>query len=206
MLHHWMAQLLVLAATPWGPFVLIINAYIEAFFSPIPHDPVLMTVALADPKNSFLYAAISVLAATLGMASSYGVGRWGRKTALVKIFGNRHMAEIQALILRYQNKATLVALFTPVPDKLYSMMAGLMKLDFKMFMLITFISRFFRYFFTATLVFVYGETIRSLLMHSLHWILLGVVVIGVGLYFATKLFYSLLDKKLHISEGDKKSQ
>ena len=137
-----MVQLLALAATPWGPFVLLVNAYVEGFFSPIPHDPVLMTVALADPKNCFLYAAISVLAAILGMASSYGVGRWGRKTSLIKIFGNRHMAEVQALIQRYQNKATLVAMFTPVPDKLYCMMAGLMKLDFKMFMLISFISRF----------------------------------------------------------------
>lgn len=205
MLHGWMSNILGFAATPWGPFVLILNAYLEAFILPFPHDPVLMTVALADPKNSFLYAAISVLAAALGMASSYGVGRWGRKTSLIKIFGNKHLAEIQALIQRYQNKATLVAMFTPVPDKLYCVMAGLMKLDFKMFMLVSVFSRFCRYFFTATLVFVYGETIRHWLTHSLHWLLMGLAVIALGLYFATKLFYSFLDKKLDIPVGDKKS-
>ena len=112
------------------------------------------------------------------------------------------MAEIQTLIQRYQNKATLVAMFTPVPDKLYCMMAGLMKLDFRMFMLISFISRFCRYFFTATLVFLYGETIRDWLMHSLHWILLALAVIGVGLYFMTKLFYSFLDRRLNLTVSD----
>src|SRR4051812_9497076 len=116
MFHHWIKEILELAATPWGPFVLLVNAYLEAFILPIPHDPVLMAVALADPANSFVYGIISALAASLGMASSYGLGRWGRKTSLVKIFGNKHMAEIQALIQRYQNKATLVACFTPVPD------------------------------------------------------------------------------------------
>jgi|GEM_PF-571117 len=202
MWHAWMNNILGFAATPWGPFVLLLNAYLEAFISPFPHDPVLMTVALADPKNSFLYAAMSVLAALLGMASSYGVGRWGRKTSLIKIFGNKHMAEIQALIQRYQNKATLVALFTPVPDKLYCMMAGLMKLDFKTFMLIAFTSRFCRYFLTATLVFIYGESIRNYLHHSLHWVLLAVVLVGVGVYFATKLFYSFLDRRLNLTVVD----
>ncbi len=199
MMQEWMSNILAFAATPWGPFVLILNAYFEAFISPFPHDPVLLTVALADTKNCFLYAAISVLATILGMASSYGIGRWGRKTPLVKIFGNKHLAEIQALIQRYQNKATLVAMFTPVPDKLFCMMAGLMKLDFKMFMLIALASRSCRYFFTATLVFLYGGTIRGWLTHSLHWLLLAVVGIGVGLYFATKLFYSFLDRRLNLS-------
>ncbi len=206
MLHHWMARLLELAATPWGPFVLLINAYIEAFFSPLPHDPVLITVALADPRRSFVFAAISVLAAILGLASSYGVGRWGRKTSLIKIFGNKHLAEIQKLIQRYQNKATLVALFTPVPDKLYSVMAGLMKLDFKVFILIGIISRTIRYFIPAFLIFTYGETIRDWLMHSFKWVLLGAAAVIVALYFVTKLFYSLLDKKLDISSGEKKPQ
>ena len=205
-MHSWMEWILDFAATPWGPFVLVLNAYFEAVILPFPHDPILMTVALADQRNSLLYGAISVLAATLGMASSYGLGRWGRKTALIKIFGNKHLAQVKGLIKRYKNKATLVALFTPVPDKLYCVMAGLTKLDFKTFLLIGFISRCCRYFLTATLVYIYGETIRNWLTYSLHWILLGVGVVALVLYFATQLFYSSLGKKLEISEGDTKTK
>lgn len=203
MQHGWMGWLLDFAATPWGPLVLLLNAYLEAFILPFPHDPVLMTVALADPKNSLTYGAMSVLAATLGMASSYGVGRWGRKTSLIKIFGNKHLAQVQALIQRYQNRATLVALFTPIPDKLFCVMAGLMKLDFKTFLVLGCFSRCCRYFLTATLVYIYGETIRGWLFHSLHWILIVIAILVLGLYFMTKLFYSFLDKKLNLSESIK---
>ena len=65
-MHSWMEWILDFAATPWGPFVLVVNAYFEAVILPFPHDPILMTVALADQRNSLLYGAISVLAATLG--------------------------------------------------------------------------------------------------------------------------------------------
>ncbi len=203
-MHNWMEWILDFAATPWGPFVLVLNAYFEAVILPFPHDPILMTVALADQRNSLIYGAISVLAATLGMASSYGIGRWGRKTALIKIFGNKHLAQVKGLIKRYKNKATLVALFSPVPDKLYCVMAGLTKLDFKTFLLIGFFSRFCRYFLTATLVYIYGETIRNWLTHSLHWILLSLGAVALVLYFVTKLFYSLLSKKLDLPVEEKK--
>ncbi len=202
MLHEWMAKLLDLAATPWGPFILISHAYLEPIFIPLPHDPILITVALADPRKSLIYGAMSTLAATLGMASSYGLGRWGRKTSMIKIFGNKHLAEIQTLIQRYQNKATLVACFTPVPDKLYCVMAGLMKLDFKIFVLIGFISRAIRYFVPAILIYVYGEAIRGWLTHSFKWVLMGLVVMIAALYFATRLFYSYLDRRLNLTVSD----
>ena len=198
-----MTWILDFAATPWGPFVLIVNAYLEAVISPFPHDPVLMTVALADQPNSLVYGLISVLSATLGIATSYGLGRWGRKTSLVKIFGNKHFAQIQKLILRYKNRAIFIALFTPFPDKIFSFMAGLMKLDFKVFLFLGFLSRALRYFLTATLVYLYGETIRTWLIHSLPWVLIALVVAVLILYFATKMFYSFLNKKIELSEGDK---
>lgn len=206
MLHEWMTKLLELAATPWGPFVLLVHAYVEPILVPLPHDPVLIAVALADPRHSLIFGAMSSLAAVLGMASSYGLGRWGRKTSIFKIFGNKHLAEIQTLIQRYQNKATLVACFTPVPDKLYCVMAGLMKLDFKIFVLIGFISRAIRYFVPAILIYVYGEAIRGWLTHSFKWFMMGLVVLIATLYFATRLFYSYLDKKLAISDGGKENK
>lgn len=197
MLEKLALQLLEWAATPWGPLVLIIHSYLESFVLPLPHDPILMAVALAAPENSFLFAAMSSLASALGLTTGYIIGRLTRKTSIAgKVRANKHFAQIEAIIHRYHRWATFIACFTPIPDKLYCLVAGIMKLDFKNFILIGLLARACRFFLVGALIFFFGEVIRDWILHSMKWFLLGFVACGVVLYFATKLFYRFLDKKI----------
>ncbi|HCM43085.1 MAG TPA: hypothetical protein DIS66_07235 [Candidatus Omnitrophica bacterium] len=198
-------QLLEWAATPWGSLVLIIHSYLESFILPLPHDPILMTVALADPKYSFVFAAMSSLDSALGLTTGYTIGRLTRKTPLAcKIRANKHFAEVEGIIQRYHRWATFIACFTPIPDKLYCAVAGIMKLDFTNFILIGLLARACRFFMVGALIFFFGEVLRDWILHSMKWFLLGFVALGVVLYFATKMFYCFLDKKLHLSPSEKK--
>ncbi len=208
MLEKFAIQLLEWAATPWGALVLIIHSYFEAFLLPLPHDPILMTVALADPKNSFVFALMSSLASSLGLTTGYTVGRLTRKTKLaLKIRANKHFMEVEAIIHRYHRWATFIACFTPIPDKLYCAVAGIMRLDFKNFILIGLFARACRFFLVGALIFYFGEVIRDWILHSMKWFLLVFVVLGVVLYFVTKVFYSFLDRRLNLTlnEDQKKT-
>lgn len=205
MLEKLAIQLLEWAATPWGPLVLILHSYFESFVLPLPHDPILMAVALADPHMSFWFAAMSSLASALGLTTGYAIGRLTRKTSLAgKVRANKHFSEIEAIINRYHRWATFIACFTPIPDKLYCAIAGIMKLDFKNFILIGLFARACRFFLVGALIFFFGEVIREWILHSMKWFLIGFVLLGVLLYFVTKVFYSLIDKKLNLSKSNKK--
>ncbi len=197
-------QLLEWAATPWGSLVLILHSYFESFILPLPHDPILMTVALADPKNSFWFATMSSLASALGLTTGYTIGRLTRKTSLAcKIRANKHFAEVEGIIQRYHRWATFIACFTPIPDKLYCAVAGIMKLDFKNFIVIGLFARACRFFLVASLIYFFGEVIRDWILHSMKGFLIGFAVLVAVIYVITKLFFNLLDKKLNLSVSEK---
>lgn len=205
MLENLALQLLEWAATPWGTLVLIAHSYFESFILPLPHDPVLMAVALTDPRYSFIFATMSSLASALGLTTGYTIGRLARKTSLAsKVRANKHFAEVEGIIHRYHRWATFIACFTPIPDKLYCAVAGIMKLDFTNFILIGLLARACRFFLVGALIFFFGEVIRDWILHSMKWFLLGFVALGIVLYFTTKMFYRFLDKKLNLSSADKK--
>lgn len=207
MLEKYFILLMEWASTPWGPMILIAHSYLESFVLPLPHDPILMTVALADPERSFIYATMSSLASALGLTTGYTIGRLTRKTRIAgKIRANKHFIEIETLINRYHRWATFIACFTPIPDKLYCAIAGLMKLDFKNFILIGLLARACRFFLVGGLIYFFGEPIRDWILHSMKTFLLICAVCGVLLYFSTKWFYRFLDKKLQISNTAEKTK
>jgi len=207
MLEKLALQLLEWAATPWGTLVLIGHSYFESFIFPGPHDPILVAVALADPKNGFVFGLLSSLASVLGLSTGYAIGRLTRKTPLAaKIQANKHFAEVEAIIQRYHRWATFIACFTPVPVKVYCAVAGIMKLDFKSFVVICFLGRACRFVLIGGLIFFFGEMLREWILHSMKWFLLGFAAFGVVLYFATKLFYSFLDRWLNLTGKDSQSK
>lgn len=206
MLEKYFVQLLEWAATPWGPLVLILHSYFESFVLPLPHDPILMTVALADPSYSFVYASMSTLASALGLTTGYTFGRLTRRTTISKkIRANRHFIEIEALIHRFHRWATFIACFTPIPDKLYCAIAGIVKLDFTNFILIGLLARACRFFLVAGLIYFFGDMIRDWILHSMKGFLILCAACVAALYLSTKFFYRFLDKKLDLENKGRKS-
>src|SRR3989338_2184064 len=164
--------LLSFASTPWGPLVLVLHAFLESFIMPIPHEFFLIPVALARPRLSFVFATLSTLASTFGIAVGYSIGFWGGRTFISKILNNKTFLLAKQLIHRYDAWAVALACFTPFPDKVFAQVAGLMHLHFKKMMVIAFLSRGLRFFLVSTLLYFYGEPIK-------HWIVnyLGPVMI-----------------------------
>ena len=50
MLRPFAEHLLQFSSTAWGPVVLVVHAYLEAFIVPLAHEFFLIPVCLATPK------------------------------------------------------------------------------------------------------------------------------------------------------------
>jgi len=184
-------HLLELAASPWGPLVLILHGYLESFVLPVAHDLFLITVALANPGASFAYAAMSTLSSVLGIVTGYAVGHFGGKYFLIRLIGPKTVVFIKQKIHKYDAWAIAIACFTPVPVRFFAVVAGIVNLNFRKLILIGLMARGLRFFLIGALIFFYGETIRHLILEYIGHVMLLILLIcilGVLLWKGVKRF------------------
>lgn len=180
-MREFAEHLLELAATPWGPIVLFAHSYMESFFLPVAHDLFLIAVCLAKPELSFVYALVSTIASTLGIATGYAIGKWGGHPILVKLFSKRIVDKAETFIHKYDFWAIAFACFTPVPVKVFSILAGTVELNFKKLIPVAFVFRGLRFLTVSTLMYFYGEQAREWILHYLNTFfgaLMAVMLIG----------------------------
>ncbi len=192
MLREWAEILLKLAETAWAPLVLVAHAFLESFILPIAHDFFLVVVSLARPKMSLVYALMSTMASTLGNAVGYSIGRMGGKALLEKRVKHRVIDQSKQLLNRYDIWATAIACFTPFPDKVYSLFAGALHLNFRTFITVIFFARAARFYLIAFAIFFGGEPAKKFLLEHLGTILLSML----GLMILSSLTWKIVLKRL----------
>ncbi len=181
------------AQTPYGVWALGILAFTESSFFPIPPDPLLIVLALGDPSRALWYALLASIASVLGGMLGYLIG-WGFMEAvgnrIMDFYGGRRRFDaIKALYDRYDAWAVGIAGFTPIPYKLFTISAGVFRINFKVFVLVSAVSRSARFFLVAGVIYLFGESIQSFIdqyfnLLSLLFVILlvlGFVVVRWGL-------------------------
>jgi membrane protein YqaA with SNARE-associated domain len=155
---HW-------AETPYGSWALFLLAFSESSFFPIPPDILLIALAVAVPKKSLKYALICSAGSVLGGCFGYLIG-W----KFMALIGNRivefygltpKIEYIKILYNRYDAWAVGIAGFTPIPYKVFTISAGMFKINFMVFFIASVVSRSARFFIVGGLIFVFGPTIQA---------------------------------------------
>jgi len=155
---HW-------AETPYGSWALFLLAFSESSFFPIPPDILLIALAIAIPKKSLKYALICSAGSVLGGCFGYLIG-W----KFMALIGNRivefygltpKIEYIEILFNRYDAWAVGIAGFTPIPYKVFTISAGMFKINFMVFFLASVASRSARFFIVGGLIFIFGPTIQT---------------------------------------------
>lgn len=176
MLRPFAEYLLEFASTAWGPAVLVLHAYLESFILPVAHEFFLVPVCLATPSLSFVFALMSTVASTLGIMTGYAIGGWGGRRILERVIKPSHLAIAEREIHRHDVWAIAIACFTPFPDKVFSILAGSMKLQFKRVVIVAFFSRGARFMLVSFLLFIYGEKAREWILNSIGKIMIGLLL------------------------------
>jgi membrane protein YqaA with SNARE-associated domain len=151
-------------------------AFAESSFFPVPPDLLLIPMVLADRKRALLVAAICTLGSVMGGMLGYAigsllfdsVGKW-----LISIYGSGDLDAFRAAYAKWGQWIILFQGLTPIPYKIVTIATGFAGFPFAIFVLMSAITRGFRYFCEAGLLYVFGEPIRGFIEKRFKLALIG---------------------------------
>lgn len=154
------------AHKPSAGIALFIFAFIESSFFPIPPDALLIVLAIIYPRRSFYYALICTTGSVMGAYLGYLIGYLFYDTIGVKIiqfYGVEN--QINYVLNKYQENgfiAIVTAGFTPIPYKVFTILAGFNKtIDLVTLTTASIIGRAGRFFLVAGLIYFIGPGVKN---------------------------------------------
>jgi membrane protein YqaA with SNARE-associated domain len=184
-LFAWIDQL---AATPHPGWWLFLLAFAESSFFPIPPDVLLITLGVATPEHAIWYGFVCSLGSVLGGMLGYGIGLYGGRPLVYKVFNENKIHAVERLYDRYNAWATGIAGLTPIPYKVFTIAGGAFKINFKIFVIASIASRTLRFMTEGVLLALFGEPIRDFLYTQFNWLSIAFVVLLVGGFWAIHRF------------------
>jgi membrane protein YqaA with SNARE-associated domain len=186
-LYDWV---LSWAESPYGTLALAVHSMTESFVFPIPPDPLLMALTLGRPKRGMYYAFVCTVASIVGAFIGYAIGRWAWEVVGTKIIATLGYMDLfhtlQAQFTEYTFWAILVAGFTPLPFKVFTITAGSCSVPLAPFFLGAAVSRAGRFFLVAGLITLFGPAIKEKIDKYFDVLSLAFVVLLIGGFVAIK--------------------
>ncbi len=172
-----------MAASPHPGWWLFVMAFAESSFFPLPPDILLITLGVSTPERALWYGVVCSVGSVLGGGAGYAIGLYGGRPLLYRFFRPSAIAGVERLYDRYNAWATGIAGLTPVPYKVFTIAGGAFKVNFKVFLLASLVSRSLRFMAEGTLLFFFGAPIREFLYSSFNWLsVLFVVLLVAGFW------------------------
>jgi len=194
-----------LALMPHPGWWLFLLAFAESSFFPIPPDVLLVTLGVATPERAIWYGFVCSLGSVLGGVLGYGIGLYGGRPLLYKVFSENKIRAVERLYDRYNAWATGVAGLTPIPYKVFTIAGGAFKINFKVFVVASLVSRSLRFMAEGVLLFFFGESIRDFLFQWFNWISIAFVVLLVGGFWLVHRYGRMAHRDAMRTEGSPES-
>lgn len=164
-------------------------SFAESSFFPIPVDVMLAPMVLAKQDKAWRYAAITTVMSVLGGLFGYFIGVFFFESFGTQLLDFFHAHEAfehaQASYLKHGMLIVLIAGFTPIPYKIFTIASGVVGIAVLPFIAMSAISRGARFFLVAGLIKLGGEKLETTIhkqVEWLGWITLAVIVIGFVIY------------------------
>jgi membrane protein YqaA with SNARE-associated domain len=180
-LYNWT---LSLAHSPYALWALAFVAFIESSVFPIPPDLLMIPMIIASPRRAFLIAGVATLASVLGGLLGYAIGMFAMETIggpILQALGKAdYMAEFSTRFNDMGFWAVLVAGITPFPYKVITIMSGATAMPLGTFIFTSILARALRFFIIATLLWKFGEPIRTFIEKRLGLMFTAFCIVLVG--------------------------
>ena len=172
-----------LASHAKSSYYLFVLSVAESSFFPIPPDVMLAPMCLAKPSKVWRFACITTIGSVLGGVLGYLIGKFSFEyiEPFIQKFG---------YMMAYQNAvnwfydwgfwAILIAGFSPIPYKVFTIAAGVLNMAFLPFVIGSIIGRGSRFYLIAFLVKLFGDKIDFMLkkyMNIIGWAVLILITI-----------------------------
>lgn len=160
-------------------------SFAESSFFPIPPDVMLAPMSLANPKRAWLFALITTVASVAGGVLGYFIGVFAFDVVGPIIRDAGHWdsyLQAREWFETWGFWAVLLAGFSPIPYKVFTIAAGVAAMPLVPFVLASIAGRGARFFLVATLMALGGPRMEEALhryVDRLGWIGVILIVIAV---------------------------
>jgi len=180
------------AAHPRAEWGLSALSFAESCVLPFPPpDVMLAPMAVARPKRAVRLAIVTTVTSVLGGLAGYLIGYFGFSLVepLLAEWGYLEKFNLaKTWFAEWGFWAVLIAGFSPIPYKVFTIAAGALHLALVPFILASLIGRGLRFFLVSLLLAKFGPTLEKKLRDYMEWIGWGMVsVLVMAIVYATWL-------------------
>lgn len=165
-------------------------SFAESSFFPIPVDVMLAPMVLADKSKAWRLAAITTVMSVVGGMFGYLLGAFFFESYGAQVLNHFHAHDTFGLIKeKYAANGVLIILlagFTPIPYKIFTIASGVLGVAFLPFVLLSLIGRGARFFLVAGLIRLGGDRLEETIhkqVEILGWGTLALVGAGGLAYY-----------------------
>jgi len=173
---HW-------ADTPYGGWALLVLAFAEASFFPIPPDVLLIALALGARKKSLRFAAICTTGSVLGACLGYAIGMFFFEVVarpILDLYG--YWGVYERISAGFRDHGFLYVFFaalTPFPFKVFTIAAGACSLNLGVMIAASVVGRSLRFFLLGVLFKLYGPRIKRFIDRYFNLLTVLFLILGV---------------------------
>ncbi len=169
---------------------LAIFSFLESIIIPIPPDIFLIPITLTKRYKWFYLGIFTTFFSILGGILGYIIGMYFWDLVGIKIVNfydaHHHIDYIKSLFNKYGWAVILIAGFSPIPYKIFTVSSGMMGYDFVIFLLCSLISRGLRFISLTFLVNKYGE--KSIKLAEKHFFKFAITLSLIFIIFVLLIF------------------
>ena len=151
------------AGSDWAIAALVIGTFLESLISPIPPDPLLIAMSVLKPSMAIYFALIATFASVSGAFFGHWIGKKYGRVQLRKFVSEEKIVSGERLFDKYGVWAILLAAITPIPYKVFAILAGVLQLNVKKFLIASIVGRGVRYLSLGVLLYFFGKDIEILM-------------------------------------------
>ncbi|MFP4131465.1 YqaA family protein [Thiohalospira sp.] len=168
---------------PRAPWLLGGLSFAESSFFPVPPDVMLAPMAMARPQRAMTMALITTLASVFGGVLGWFIGAFALEAVQPLLVEHGYQSAFQRATAWFDDWgfwAILIAGFSPIPYKVFTIAAGALAMNLPGFVLASFLGRGLRFFLVAGLMARGGPRMEEALGRWVDWLGWGGVVILVA--------------------------
>lgn len=178
------------ADTPYGVPALFVLAFLESSFFPIPPDVLLIALALSKPTRAWRFAAWCTLGSVLGGLFGYLIGYalWAtfEPYLINNVFSQANFDRVTAQYNEYGELAVFIAAFTPIPYKVFTIAAGVAKLNLLGFTGASLVGRGGRFFLVAMIIRLAGPKAKQFIDRYFNLVTIAGTLLLIGGFLLIK--------------------
>ena len=165
-----------------APKYLAAVSFSESSFFPVPVAVMLLPMTFAQPKKAWRLATITLIFSVLGGIFGYLLG-WGAYELVEPVITSHQSAfdKAQSWFAEYGVWVVVMAGFSPVPYKIFTITSGLLQMAFIPFLMASIIGRASQFYLIAFLVSTFGPTMEPKIRQYIEWLGWGVVIFVVAI-------------------------